>query len=337
MLTPEAFPDFTSAYVAVLRHVYACYEHQSAPRGNASRECLGVTFRLTDPRERQLWLRTRRQKLPFHIAETLWYLAARDDLEMIGHYAPGLAKHSVDGQRLTGTAYGPKLFGPGADGVSQWGRVIALLASEEGTKRAVLTMFRPEELVESWANPDVSCTLGLQFALRDGVLHAAAFMRGNDAWRGLAGDVFAFTVMQEIAAAELGARLGHYTHHVTSMHINDADLGGVVRLLDEVVEPPPTLPAARVLVMPSRPWPQIRAVLREEEALRTGRVSHTPHSINQLGLDPYWQQWLLNLQAYQEIRTADRVHVATWAALSPQYRWALAARWPGQVPAGDVL
>jgi hypothetical protein len=53
--------------------------------------------------------------------------------------------------------------------------VTALLGGEPGSKRAVVSFFQPAELTDP-GNPDVSCTLGLQFLLRDQRLHAAAFI-----------------------------------------------------------------------------------------------------------------------------------------------------------------
>ncbi len=89
-------------------------------------------------------------------AEALWYVSGRDDLAMIAHYAPRLRALSADGARLTGTAYGPRLFRPGPDGASQFDRVIALLRADPDTKRAVMVVMGPGELADP-ANPDVAC------------------------------------------------------------------------------------------------------------------------------------------------------------------------------------
>ena len=48
-------------------------------------------------------------------------------------------------------------------------------------------------------------------------------MRSNDAYIGLAHDVFAFTFMQEIVARDVGLDLGTYTHSVGSLHLYDQD------------------------------------------------------------------------------------------------------------------
>ena len=156
----------------------------------------------------------------FNRAEALWYLSGRDDLEMISHYAPRLRRFSADGQRLTGTAYGPRLFGQCAGGGSQFDRAAALLRADPDTKRAVMLVMQHGKLSADPANPDVACTLALQLLLRGGALHMTAYMRASDAVTGLLGDVFCFTFLQEHAGRLLGVPVGTYTHHAGSMHIN---------------------------------------------------------------------------------------------------------------------
>ena len=226
---PVTFHRFEDAYAAVLGHVGQEFEHINAPPGNAARECLNVSFVLSDPRDRIVYLPARRVNIVFCFAEALWYLWGRDDLEMISYYAPRLARISADAATLTGTAYGPKLFRPDPAGCSQWQRLVKLLAADPASKRAVATFFRPEELADS-ANPDVSCTLALQFLLRDGHLHLVIYIRGNDAVTGLLCDVFSFTLIQEFTAHQLSAKLGSYAHHVGSMHINDVDTAGAAAI-----------------------------------------------------------------------------------------------------------
>ena len=220
---PPRFAAFTDAYRAVLQRLDEP-EYTTSSRGNHSRECMNVSFTLTDPRRRTPYLPARTPNIVFNHAEALWYLAGRDDLAMIGYYAPRLRPLSQDGFRLTGTAYGPRLFrAPGEERPSQWDRIVDLLRRDPGSKRAVMTVMRPTELIEL-DNPDVACTLALQFLLRNGDLHLVATMRGNDAMIGLVCDVFSFTVLQEFTAIQLGAGLGTYTHQVASMHVNEPDL-----------------------------------------------------------------------------------------------------------------
>ncbi|MEV0151994.1 MULTISPECIES: thymidylate synthase [unclassified Nonomuraea] len=173
---------------------------------------------------------------------------------------------------------------PGADGRTQWQRVLDLLEKDPDSKRAVLSIYSGDELAVD-DNPDVSCTIAAQLLLRDGHLHMSCYMRGNDAFMGLPSDLFSFTVLQELAAHELGARLGSYTHHVGSMHVNDANAVNVARLLAEVGKADYEPPAFRFPTMPGDDLIEsIRLVTQAEKALRVGNMAQTPDLVEATGL-----------------------------------------------------
>ncbi|MDQ2873303.1 MAG: thymidylate synthase [Actinomycetota bacterium] len=326
---PE-FATFAAAYLAVLSRVNCSYQYEIATRGNTAREVLNVSFTVRDPLSRSPYLAARRANIVFNHAEALWYISGRDDLAMIAHYAPRLRSFSVDGLRLAGTAYGPRLFGPGADGGSQFDRVIALLRSDPGTKRAVLLVMRPCELADL-ANPDVACTLALQLMLRGGALHMATHMRANDALTGLLCDVFSFTFIQEHAARLLGARVGSYTHHAGSMHVNVSDLPRALAIVAEARQAaPPRFPAA---AMPAGRAGDLAAVLEWEQALRLNRHAAAPGTPDLDRLDPYWRQVVTLFEVHRQItRHPDRlVDPDTLTALHPGHRWLLARRWPDSI------
>jgi thymidylate synthase len=335
MLQPPTFGRFEDAYTAVLAHVSQHFEHTSASRGNTARECLNVSFVLSDPRDRIVYLPARRTNIVFCFAEALWYLQGRDDLEMISYYAPPLARYSPDGKKLTGSAYGPKLFGPGRAGRSQWETVRNLLAEDPASKRAVVSLFQPEELT-SPANPDVSCTLALQFFLRDGHMHAATYMRGNDAVIGLLSDVFSFTVIQEFTALQLGVQLGSYGHHVGSMHINDADARRAAAIVGTASHRYARFP---VQAMPPTRWSDLKIVAQYGRALRRDEEHLDAGGLGWPSLDPYWQQVVLLFEAYRQIVhcPGSPVRPSTMEALDPGYRWLIARRWPERMPEQLVL
>jgi thymidylate synthase len=335
MLHPPLFGRFQDAYAAVLEHVGQNFEHVIAPRGNAAREALNVSFMLEDPRDRVVYTPARRTNIVFCFAEALWYLWGRDDLDLIGYYAPSIAKMSADGQTLTGSAYGPKLFKPARTGRSQWERVLNLLAEDPASKRAVVSFFQADELIDA-TNPDVSCTLGMQFLLRDGHLHAVTYMRGNDAVIGLLSDVFAFTLIQEFTAHQLSVELGSYAHHVGSMHINDVDAEKAARIVATAHHDHARFP---VKAMPPTGWTDLKIVERYEGALRRDEEQLDPADLGWLGLDPYWQQVVLLFEVHRQIvhYPAASFMPSTLEALDPGYRWLIAHRWPDQIPEGFVM
>lgn len=332
---PPQFATFHHAYRTVLWQVHRHPQFETESRGNRSRECLNVAFTLTDPRQRTPYLAARRTNIVFNYAETLWYLSGRDDLAMIGHYAPRLRALSADGARLTGSAYGPRLFTPiGSAEAGQWDQVVELLRHDPDSKRAVMTVMRPGEPAQ-FDNPDVACTLALQFLLRDGHLHMVSTMRGNDAVVGLVCDVFAFTFIHEFTAVQLGAKLGGYTHQVSSMHINESDLTRVNASLTEP-QPPGLADAYPAATMPAdTSWRTIEQVLRWEEDLRTDRRRFHPSTIDgHDALAPYWRQVVLLFEVYRQVvhQPDQLIEAAVVAALTLAHRWLVAHRWPERFP-----
>jgi thymidylate synthase len=337
-ITGPTFATFTDAYLAVLSQVTGCHQYEITTRGHTAREILNVSFTVRDPLTRSPYLAARKANVVFNHAEALWYLAGRDDLAMIGYYAPRLRRMSADGQRLTGTAYGPRLFRPGLDGASQFDRVIAMLQADPDTKRAVMVIMAPGELVDS-GNPDVSCTLAIHLMVRGGALHMAASMRANDALIGLLCDVFSFTFIQEHAARLLGVPLGSYSHYAGSMHVNVQDLSRACTIVREAGHAcPPRFPATAI---PDGHPDDLPAVLEWEQALRLNQRTASPGDARLAGLHPYWQRIVALFEAYRQITHHPGLPVApvTLAALHPGHRWLLCHRWPGNVSltTGDRL
>jgi thymidylate synthase len=338
ILTSPQFEGLRDAYVAVVGQIADHYEYANAPRGNASRECLHMGFTLANPVSRAPFLAARKINIVFHFAEALWYLWGRNDLEMMAYYAPRMRSYSMDGKTLRGSAYGSRLFhSPPGGGQSTFAQILGLIREDAATKRAVMTMFRPEELAVP-GNLDVACVLAFQLFLRGGRLHAICYMRANDADQGLLSDVFSFTLLQEFAARQLGVPVGTYTHYAGSMHIADSNLPRIRQVLSEARNGNRTGPLFEFPAMPDdASWVDLDAVQVHEELLRTNQRRHTPGTIAETGLRPYWQQILLLFEAHRQIKhTEDPVGGGILTALDPGFRWLLHHRWPDRVPAGAV-
>ncbi|MFY1831983.1 thymidylate synthase [Myxococcus fulvus] len=325
-----SFDTFDAAYAHTLRWVHDSPRYFVAPRGFASREQLGLSFELTNPLARVPCSPQRKTNIVFNFAEALWYLSGSAGLEQISYYAPSIRKYSMDGRTLTGTAYGAKLFHFGTAAFDQWNQVVRVLKEDRDSKRAVLQLYDAHELLIP-NNIDVSCTLGLQFLVREGQLHAVAFMRANDAYRGMVSDVFSFTFLQEMMACQLGLPLGSYHHLVGSFHIYEPDLPAVHRVLAEAA--PQTGRAGAVLPPMTRGdnWPHVHAVLRYERELRENRTRLTAEGLSRTGLPEYWQQVLGLFEVYRQVRHEERILPDAMDCLLPLYQQLVVHRW------GDLL
>lgn len=321
------FDTFQEAYVHWLREVFEDAEFHNAPRGFASREQLGVSFRLNNPVQRHITLASRRTNLVFNFAEALWYLSGTNDLAHIAYYAPSIRKFSADGVTLQGTAYGPRIFQHGPTGLDQWSQVLKTLVDDRDSKRAVVQIFQADEMFVA-GNIDVACTLALQFFVRGDSLHGVGFMRANDAFRGIVSDVFSFTLLLELMATELDLKVGGYTHHVGSLHVYESDRSWAQQVLDEYAGNPhrpgipfPTMP-------PGDNWSHIRTVLDIEQRLRANTLALSTGDIGSLGLPHYWRQVVTLFEIYRQLKRTKRVEAAHVEILDPVYRTATLTKWP---------
>lgn len=324
---PESYPHFQAAYLTQLRRTFGAPEFVNAPRGNRSRERLGVTFRIDDPVQRHIALPSRRTNIIFNFAEALWYLSGSNQLDFIGYYAPSIAHYSADGRTLAGTAYGPRVFRhPGRAEIDQWDGVLRTLREDRDSKRAVMQIFTAEELTLP-DNIDVACTLALQYMIREDALHGVGFMRANDAFRGVVSDVFSFTFLLELMATQLGLTVGTYTHQVGSFHVYESDEAWSARVLAESagrVVPPPPFPR-----MPAGDnWPHVHEVLGLEQDLRADRLRLSATGVAALDLPEYWRDVVALLEVQRQLRHGTGLDADVVDELPELYHTLVVTKWP---------
>lgn len=271
-------------------------------KGNST-EVFGALLELTNPRAR-LGRSMGRARVFSPLGELMWYLAASNSLDFIQYYIRDYHEFSDDGCTLNG-AYGPRIFsverGKGANPLSdRWERMIETLKKRNGTRNALIQIFSNEDAART--TNDVPCTCTLQFVIRDNSVSLHTHMRSNDAFLGLPHDIFSFTMLQEIAARELGVGLGSYLHSVASLHLYDDNekldsRSRAQRYLDEGLHEIVSMPP-----MPTgNPWPAIRQVLSAEHKIRGGSHDHKIEA----GLDPYWADIIRLIKVYAMDKTGQ--------------------------------
>lgn len=191
------------------------------------KEEIPYMFKLTNPRNRLLNLKGRDFSFKYIFGELLWYLTGRNDVEFISKYSKMWKRLSDDGI-TNNSAYGHYIFREIYGNKSQWQHVKDLLKEDPFSRQAIIHI-KPPQLEKT---KDTVCTLDLSFSIRDGKLDLLTHMRSNDVFYGLTYDLFMFTFMQELMAAELDVELGEYTHLTNNMHIYEKDFKEAQEILD---------------------------------------------------------------------------------------------------------
>lgn len=319
---PE-YDNFNTAYIDTLDIVFNQADFFNSPRGFNSREKLNYHLSLKDPTQRIYYGKERKTNIVFNFAEVLWYLTGNNQLDYITYYNKRMPLYSMNGRTLTGTAYGAKIFRYGNSKINQWNNIKNILKADPDSKRAFIQIFDATELVIQ-DNIDVSCTLGMQFFIREGQLHAASFMRANDAFRGMISDVFSFTFIQELMARDLGLAIGNFYHNVGTIHIYEPDNPWVKRVLnsdDNTDFKFPEMPAVDN-------WAMIHTLSQYEESLRKNTIELSWNDIKKTRLSDYWQQILALFSLYQMIHYHKKIDISLYQHLIPAYRYLMVNKWP---------
>lgn len=261
--------------------------HIKPGKGNAL-EIIGLTLRLTNPLAR--FSRTESRGVLFSaLGETLWYFSGSDDFNAVEHYIPTYRDRCATPLHVdrSEAAYGPR-----------WQAQMPFLIGaikRDYTRRAVLSIYRQSDQKNEY---EALCTCTIQFLPRSGVLHASTYMRSNDAYTGLAHDIFAFTLLQEYLARTAGLQVGQYTHQVGSFHLYEENYASAKRYIaggysdDIPMEPMPQ----------EDPQAGLGWLLQTELALRTG--ASPPDAT---GIDDYWQDLAILLRA-RPLRKSGQVN-----------------------------
>ncbi|MEP7166443.1 MAG: thymidylate synthase [Candidatus Woesebacteria bacterium] len=210
------------AFLEILKDAYENPDFIVSPRGEDTREIICTHVTISDPSQRIITNKYRGFSLRYGIAEWLWYERGSNSLEEISFYSKFWKKVSDDGKTVN-SAYGYRIFGNNTEhSVNQWDFVIKELVIDKESRRAVIMLISPRDMLKP--TKDFLCTAFLQFFIRNERLYLSVNMRSNDLILGFANDVFAFTLFQEKMLIELRAhypqlQLGMYHHFSTSSHI----------------------------------------------------------------------------------------------------------------------
>ena len=180
-----------------------------------------VTY--THPTERVLFYPERDANPFFHLMESLWMLAGRNDVEWIAKYNKRISDYSDDGKTFHG-AYGHRWRNHFKGGPNkfkdQLDQVMIRLHKFPNDRRAVVSMWDPNiDLVMHNEGKDYPCNTQIFFSKRDKVLNMTVINRSNDIVWGLFGaNAVHMSILHEYMAARSQSEVGTYTHFSNNAH-----------------------------------------------------------------------------------------------------------------------
>lgn len=193
-----------------------------SPRGQETIECIEPVCTIyTHPRERVLFEPARDANPFFHLMESLWILAGRNDVEWIAQFNKNIATYSDNGETFHG-AYGHRLRYVVCNGWNhqdQLEEVVHLLKEDSNTRRAVLQIWNAG-IDLNVNSKDLPCNDLIFLKIRDDKLIMTVCNRSNDMiWGAYGANAVHFSILQEYIAAKVGVEVGVYRQVSDSYHV----------------------------------------------------------------------------------------------------------------------
>ena len=187
------------------------------------------------PEERVLFWPERDANPFFHLMESLWMLAGRNDVEYVSQFVSRMRSFSDDGRTFHG-AYGYRwrnfFFG------DQLPKIIEALKANPDDRRQVLSMWDPDADLGR-VGKDLPCNLQVIFQVAcDGRLDMLVTNRSNDMiWGAYGANAVHFSVLHEFMARAIGVPVGYYRQVSANAHFYVATLEKVEHLADQALDP----------------------------------------------------------------------------------------------------
>lgn len=169
-----------------------------------------VTTCYSCPQERVLFHPERDANPFFHLFESLWMLAGRNDVAYVSQFVKTMVNFSDDGETFHG-AYGFRWRQRWFD---QLGLIVQRLKENKDDRRQVIQMYSADDDLAADQNncKDIPCNLTITVQVSpEGVLDMIVFNRSNDIiWGCYGANAVHFSFLQEYLAAMIGVPIGRY-------------------------------------------------------------------------------------------------------------------------------
>ena len=275
-------------------------------RDKGTKEICAQLIELDEPTERCLFLAGRNNNVFAAIAESMWVLAGRNDLEYLSPYLKRAHEFSDDGGITWRAGYGPRLRD--WNGTDQLHKIVDLLRADPTSRRAVITLYDPDR--DFTVSNDIPCNNWLHFIARDGKLHLHVAARSTDIWWGFSGiNAFEWTLLLEMMAHWIGLAPGRLLFFTSSLHLYEHHYAQAEVVLNSLPKAPAPYPAQRAAF--GTPWERFDTTLAdwmklEQDIRQGGDLEDLDAHLD----DPLLHQYIQMIDLYWAFkRGADDEHI----------------------------
>lgn len=186
-----------------------------------------------EPIERVVFWPQRDANPFFHLFESLWMLAGRNDVEPVAYFAGNMRSFSDDGETFN-AAYGyrwRKWFRDLGNSYDQLDRIVEALKANPDCRRQVLAMWDGHHDL-GLQSKDIPCNTHAYFQIDpEGRLNMMVCNRSNDTvWGTFGANAVHFSFLLEYMAAKIGVPMGRYWQTSMNLHGYEATLEKVAEL-----------------------------------------------------------------------------------------------------------
>lgn len=221
----DQWGSFAACYPYINRIMMTSLPLQPSRAGNV-RELLDVKTTVTNPYRRCVGGYGRNINIFFLLAEAVWIVTGRRDVEFLSIFNRQMAEYSDDGE-VFHAPYGwrlrnwgvPSEIGASCDtGFDQVAAAVRILANDPETRQVVMSIWNPKFDLGTQSK-DLPCNDMVMLKIRNGRLITTVQNRSNDLHWGLPTNIFQFSFLTELMSLCLGVELGTQTHNSQSLHI----------------------------------------------------------------------------------------------------------------------
>ena len=226
-----------------------------SPRGKLVKELRPACIEFLNPYSRVTFLGGRRINPFFQVAESLWILSGKADVEWLTKFNANMSMFSDDGKWFN-APYGERirtwnknaLHNVVINPIDQLADAYRKLVNDKDTRQAVIVisnpMFDNSKYTIDEKGKDIACNLVITFKIRHDALNMTVFNRSNDTHWGVFGaNLCQFSTIQETLLnwlrksgnTELSSlKMGTYNQITDSLHIYMDSYGS--KCTDEVMD-----------------------------------------------------------------------------------------------------